>query len=77
MQSETARVEAFSDGVFAIAIRLLILEIKIPKPDQGIWPRRLLCCCVVQRARQRCSEHFSRTILCLALSLMKENSAHP
>jgi len=35
MQSETARVEAFSDGVFAIAITLLILEIKIPSPDQG------------------------------------------
>jgi uncharacterized membrane protein len=30
MQSETARIEAFSDGIFAIAITLLILEIKIP-----------------------------------------------
>src|SRR5262245_50935568 len=34
MQSETARVEAFSDGVFAIAITLLILEIKIPHQQE-------------------------------------------
>jgi uncharacterized membrane protein len=35
MQSETARIEAFSDGVFAIAITLLILEIKVPSQDHG------------------------------------------
>lgn len=51
-RSETIRIEAFSDGVFAIAITLLILAIKVPKISElgegglcaallALWPNYL------------------------------------
>jgi uncharacterized membrane protein len=40
-EKETGRVEAFSDGVFAIAITLLILEIKVPKLPHDSSPAAL------------------------------------
>ena len=37
MSESPGRIEAFSDGVFAIAITLLILEIRVPHGDHGLW----------------------------------------
>jgi uncharacterized membrane protein len=49
---DTARIEAFSDGVFAIAMTLLVLAIRVPRPSElgarglgsallGLWPHYL------------------------------------
>lgn len=42
MTAETSRIEAFSDGVFAIAMTLLILDIKVPPVGSVPLSRELL-----------------------------------
>jgi TMEM175 potassium channel family protein len=37
LTAETSRIEAFSDGVFAIAMTLLILDIKIPPAGSDLY----------------------------------------
>ena len=48
--NDTVRIEAFSDGVFAIVITLLALEIRVPHAEEGaslfdallgLWPSYL------------------------------------
>ena len=45
---ETGRLESFSDGVFSIAMTLLVLELSVPKLNGAVKPRALLWALMVQ-----------------------------
>src|ERR1700761_4490542 len=47
-EKETGRCEAFSDGVFAVAITLLVLDLKIPPVAENQRPGSLLHSLAVQ-----------------------------
>ena len=41
-EKETGRVEAFSDGVFAVAITLLAFNLQVPKLGDAATPGQLM-----------------------------------
>jgi uncharacterized membrane protein len=47
-EKETGRLEAFSDGVFSIAMTLLVLEMKVPSLDGHRTPKALLWALAMQ-----------------------------
>jgi TMEM175 potassium channel family protein len=52
-EKETARVEAFSDGIFGIAITLLILSVKVPNAKDILGKTTLVAALAMQWPQYR------------------------
>lgn len=68
MEKETARIEAFSDAVFAIAVTLLVLELHIPEFKVGQDPLQL-----VQELRQQGPGYLAFVISFFTIFIMWVN----
>jgi len=68
MEKETARIEAFSDGVFAIAVTLLVLELHIPEFAEGHYPNQL-----VKALIEQWTGYFAFTISFFTIFIMWVN----
>ena len=68
MEKETARIEAFSDGVFAIAVTLLVLELHVPELNEGAEPGRLL-----KELSSQCTGYFAFVISFFTIFIMWVN----
>jgi uncharacterized membrane protein len=64
--AETTRLEAFSDGIFAIAITLLILEVRVPESGAGLW----------RALRAQWPSYFGYALSFLIIGIMWANHSH-
>jgi uncharacterized membrane protein len=64
--AETTRLEAFSDGIFAIAITLLILEVRAPEKGNDLWGA----------LREQWPSYFGYVLSFLIIGIMWANHTH-
>jgi uncharacterized membrane protein len=68
MEKETGRIEAFSDGVFAIAITLLVLDLHVPELEYVSSPALL-----INRLQQAWPSYMAFTISFSSIFIMWVN----
>ena len=64
--AQTTRLEAFSDGIFAIAITLLILEVRAPEEGVDLW----------RALRAQWPSYFGYALSFLIIGIMWANHTH-